>query len=350
MGLPTLYRYILREIFNTFCAILLILLTIILSFRLSRFLTLASEGSLDLDAVWKLIALQSIYLGCIIIPIAFVIAVVMVFSRLYNEQEMSAILSSGIAQKHLHFIILTFSIPLSIALLIANLYLIPHIHQQTAFLRSEAQQQASITQLNAQRFQNLSAEITLHTGTLQQNLYQDFFIAQEKPQNNLLIFAETGDIQRQTGEHFLILNNGIRLAWQDLYFPETVQYTQFEKAQLHIPIPENQTNLRTRAIATKELNQSAEHQGEWQMRINPALALLCFSLALPFIARTTPRSGRQNKTIPAFLLFAIYLNLLELAAKAVKKGDIWIYPGSYTLHLILIILTILYALKIKKTL
>ncbi|SUO95988.1 LPS export ABC transporter permease LptF [Suttonella ornithocola] len=348
MGLPILYRYIIREISAYFFAIIFILLTIILSFRLSRLLSTAVAGDISLTAVWKLIGLQAINMLIILMPIALILSIMMTLSRLYRDYEMSALFAGGIGRNHLQKIILFLSVPIAIILLTLTLFLLPEIQTKSTLLRTQAKQQASFALFIPNSFRRMDDGTVIHTGNIENNIYQHFFIAQHQKEQYSVIFAKTGQIDEYQKENYLYLNHGVRASWDKNKDPKQSDYTQFASAELHLPSSEEtKIDERVRNLSTDKLNNSAEHQAELQSRLNPALAMIIFALCLPMLAHRTPRSQKSQRLLPAFLLFALYINLLDIVVKSIAKGSLAIFPGSFIVHGMVLIAIVFWWIKTR---
>lgn len=346
--MPILYKYIAKEIFALFVAIILVLLGIILSFRLVRLLSAAVAGDMSLASLWKLIGLQALNMMIILMPVALILAAVMTLGRLYRDQEMAAAFACGVGLPTVQKIILVPTIPIAAAILSLTLIYLPDIYAQSSLLRSQARQEAGIALLSAESFRRVDNSTTVHTGENTDNGgYANFFIAQNNPQNSSAVFAQMGRISQNGKNHFLDLSEGIRVEWDKDLNPKTASYTEFDKASLHLPTTEAKTDEKLRNIPTKKLNNSVAHRAELQNRLNAALAVIIFSFAIPLIAHTPPRK-RSQKMLPAFLLFALYINLLDLTVKAVAKGKIPVNIGCYALHLTVFVIILLFWLRTRR--
>ena len=329
--MPIFYRYLLRETGSVFLATCTILLAVIVSFRLSSLLGRAATGNMELSAVWQLIGLQSVDFLTTIAPLAFVLASVMTLGRLYSDHEISALYAGGVGRGHLCRAFVWLALPIAAVLLYITLYFLPGIYSQQEVIRNKAQQEAGMLLFAGNTFRQLDHGLVVHTRELEQGRLQGFFIAQNRDTEVSAIFAEQGELAGGD-KRVLHLQNGIRLAWQNDDTPFNPVYTAFQSASLQLPNNQIAASDRLRNLPTAALTRSAEHLGEWQTRLNPALALLIFTAALPFFVRNKPRQGRFQNILPAFLIFALYINLLELAVVAVKKGQIPALPGSLWVH------------------
>ncbi|MCB1814701.1 MAG: LptF/LptG family permease, partial [Candidatus Competibacteraceae bacterium] len=74
-------RYLLREVALTFSATVTVLLAMVLSYRLARYLSQATQGLLAQDAIWSLLGLQAVRFLVILIPLASLIAIMLALGR-----------------------------------------------------------------------------------------------------------------------------------------------------------------------------------------------------------------------------------------------------------------------------
>ena len=333
--MPILYRYLIRETLAVFLATNLILLAILLSFRLSTLLA-AAAGNMALSAVWMLIGLQAVRFLVILMPLAFVLAAVMTLGRLYRDHEISAALACGIAPRHQTRALLLCAIPIGLLLLALSMSVLPRVYRSQDALRQQAQQEAGMILFTPNTFRRLDDGTIVHTGAIEGGQLRDFFIARDEPDGgHSIILAERGEMQGDEQQRHLLLHDGRRLAWNATHDPAHTTLFTYQHADLRLPGANTlaaANDNRLRNLATSELGTSPEHLGEWQSRSNPAVALLIYALALPLLARSQPRQGRYQKIVPAFIAFALYINLLDLITIAIRKQQIPPLPGSYWLH------------------
>ena len=320
--MPILYRYLIRETLAVFLATNLILLAILLSFRLSTLLAAAAAGNMALSAVWMLIGLQAVRFLVILMPLAFVLAAVMTLGRLYRDHEISAALACGI--------------PIGLLLLTLSMSVLPRVYRGQEALRQQAQQEAGIILFTPNTYRRLDDGTIVHTGAIEGGQLRDFLIARDEPDGgHSLILADYGEMQGDEQQRHLLLHDGRRLAWNADHDPAHTTLFTYQDADLRLPganaLAASSDN-RLRNLPTSELGSSPEHLSEWQSRSNPAVALFIYALALPLLARSQPRQGRYQKIVPAFIAFALYINLLDLITIAIRKHQIPPLPGSYWLH------------------
>lgn len=332
MPFPIFYRYMMREISALFLAITMILLTIIISFRFSSLLSRALDGSVSLAAIGQLLIFQTANIVVILLPVAFILASVMTLSRLYGDCEINALFAGGCSKKHLMQPILYLVLPLAVILVINTLYLLPHVFERWDQLMAQSRQEALYSFFTPNQFQHLNAHNTLYTGDKINNGFQPFIIIQNNNNEYSILWSKRGEIQKNQPEHFLHLTQGNRAAWRDDFQPQNCLFSQFTHGSLHLSQSPPSAQQRLRSIATGALNQSLAHRAEFQKRLNPALAVVIFSFAVPLLAHTRPRQGRYQRLLPAFILFGIYINLLDIALKMFSRGQIPFLIGGWGIH------------------
>ena len=224
---------------------------------------------------------------------------------------------------------------------------LPRVYRGQEALRQQAQQEAGMILFTPNTYRRLDDGTIVHTGAIEGGQLRDFFIARDEPDGgHSLILAANGEMQGDEQQRHLLLHDGRRLAWNADHDPAHTTLFTYQHADLRLPGANTlaaSSDNRLRNLPTSELGTSPEHLSEWQSRSNPAVALLIYALALPLLARSQPRQGRYQKIVPAFIAFALYINLLDLITIAIRKQQIPPLPGSYWLHgAVLILILILW--------
>lgn len=344
-----LHRYIARETLRIFLATSLILLAIIVSFRLSSLLSSAAAGDLSLSAVWLMIALMSVRFLLTLMPVALIIAITLTLGRLYNEQELYAAFACGVSRGHVRAALLLITLPLALAMTLGNIYLLPYISAQQDSVRDQAQQEAAMLLFQPNQFRRLDDGSVVYTERVNGGALGGFFIYRgEQQAAPSVIVAPDGALSVESGERYLHLHDGFRVTWDATLDPEQSDFTTFSHATLRLPEQTVVARGRLRNLPTHQLDARPAHVAELQNRLNPTFALLLFVWLMPLLTQTAPRSGRYQRLIPIFVLFAVYLNALEFTSKAVEKSAIGPWPGSFWLHIVFASVLLLVWLTYKK--
>ncbi|WP_435949983.1 LPS export ABC transporter permease LptF [Psychrobacter sp. DM8] len=87
-----------RQVASTTALVLGFLMVMMLGGRLIRYFGIAAEGGLDVSLLFTIIGYNLPYFLELILPLAFFIALMLVFGRLYVDQEMAVINASGVSR------------------------------------------------------------------------------------------------------------------------------------------------------------------------------------------------------------------------------------------------------------
>lgn len=337
MRLPIVYLYLIRETASLFFAILSILMAIILGFRLSNLLGRAISGNIGLDAVWRLLGFRAIDIVMILAPVACILAAVMTLSRLYHDQEISALHAGGIGRSHLIRALFSFTVPLAAVILFVSLFVLPRIAALRQAVLDQARQEASYALLDANSFRRLDDGTVIYSGEQKGDTFARLMIfqhdrTQHQARRSMILSASGHFARASDGQRFLKLDDGVRLAWTDDNAGENASYATFAHARVLLPNDAGEGKIKREGIPTLALTRRAADLGELQRRFNPALALLVFTFCIPLLAHSGPRQGRLQRLLPAFIAFAVYINVLDSFVKAIDRGRLPVWPGSLSVH------------------
>ena len=87
-------RYILKEILLTWFAVMLVLMIVVTSIEMVHFLKWFLQGELTTNTVIPLFINSQMKFIVLLIPISLFLGVLLAFSRLYMDSEMTAMIST----------------------------------------------------------------------------------------------------------------------------------------------------------------------------------------------------------------------------------------------------------------
>lgn len=379
-----LRRYMTRQVASTTALVLGFLVVMMLGGRLIRYFGIAAEGRLDISLLFTIIGYNLPYFLELILPLAFFIALMLVFGRLYVDQEMAVINASGVSRGRLARLMT----PLILALFVGEAAL-SIVGKPWGVRSSEAvwQQQALTSAFDLIRPNEFisSGNYHLYVGSLSDDKkkLQDVILIQSEPapkgntgksadMNNTIdqetadqmgisdmpkdiINRDAKDISKDTitlakrAEQVNTGNSGVTQL--DLFQGRryevgagSLKYNQVAFDRYRITLTESsqdvitEDNIETQPIgplwqaATGDAQTSTNNalraaQGELGYRLAlPWLMIIAPMLAVP-LAQVRPRQGRWLRLFPSILLFvSCALGIISLK-NAVSKGSIsvWAY-------------------------
>ena len=103
-----LRRYMTRQVASTTALVLGFLLVLLLGGRMIRYFGIAAEGRLDVGLLFAIIGYNLPYFLELVLPLSFFLGLMLVFGRLYVDQEMAVLNGSGISRGRLARLMIPF--------------------------------------------------------------------------------------------------------------------------------------------------------------------------------------------------------------------------------------------------
>ncbi len=340
-------RYIFKEIANSFAATLLILTLIIVGNTFVRLLSDASNGSLPVDLISDLLGYNSLKQLIRLIPVALLIGMMLAFSRLYRDSEMSALQAAGVGPRQFYRAIYSFVLPLTALMAVLILVVSPWLESQDYTIRRELKARPEAAGIPPGEFVSAGSAEQNYTALSESidpshTVMQRFFVRLKDESNEVLIWADSAllFIDSMTGERVLQIHKGYRYETDTQTGVMTV--VQFKEHSLRIPLRVAGLHEDVDATSTLDLmgKTDAASQTELQWRASiilsaPILALLAFPLSY-----TPPRAGRYSKIAVAILIYALYANVLATLRGMMERGSFPLIPGLWWVHLVMIALSL----------
>ncbi len=342
----TLNRYFSKELSLTFIAVSGVLLLVIASKSFVSLLGRVMDGKLPADVVLTLLGLGILNSAILLIPFALLIALMLTLGRLYRDSEIYAIKASGIGTSGLLKNTSLLVIPIVIALIYLSLFSGPWAATQVEKLKIQARAKADLFVLTPGRFiesKHGNWVVFVEDFDKETSQAKNIFIF-DKQKNQVAIETAETAVQENVldlGGDSLILKQGQRYEGT----PGEGGFTVLNFGQHAIRVPDVNSEIDKNDAEfklSKELfvSDRAEDHAELQWRLSvPIAAILLVLLAFP-LSVTSPRQGRFAKLGIVIVIYLIYSNLLILAESWVAAGKLPVYPGVYSVHLVMLIFVV----------
>lgn len=364
----------ISQVLITTCLLLGFLVLILLGGRLIRYFGMAAEGGLQLKLLFGLIGYNLPYFLELILPLAFFIALMLVFGRLYADSEMAVLMAGGVSRSYLGWLLL----PLLVVLFIFEAYLSLIAKPWGVRASDRLWQEQSLSQvfdlIRPEQFVG-SGEYSVYVGEIgaKRAYLSDVIIIKSAPSlpidmpshlsatdtanathsptpnvntdvnknvnhSDMLIFAQRAtQATDDDGVLYLDLYDGKRyelnsmsLAYNDIGFAH--YRVRFDGGRVRELSDKIQGRPLDKLFADNDMASRAELSYRFSL---PFLMVLALFVALP-LAKTDPRQGRWGRLMVAifvFLLITLGLVFLKQIMTKYHLG-IWAYP-SYLLVMFL---------------
>lgn len=346
-----LFRYLFVEMSKTFAAVLITLLLIIMSGRFVKYLAQVAEGDFPVELLFQIMLYRLPNFLELIVPLAFFIAILLSYGRLYVDSEMTVMQACGFSRRRLLLYTLIPASLVAVLVVFTSTVLSPAGVNAYKNLLADSKGAAQYTAVLEGRFrQNERSGQVAYVERLRREAggsMEGLFIAvpsDEDSQRIEIMTAERGRFvdDKASGDRYLVLQNGRRYEGS----PGRADYQRSQFGELRQWLPDaveessrgdidamNNTALK----ASDSLKAVAALQWRWSLGALVIISSL-FALAL---SETDHRRGRYSKMFPAFLLFMSYLVMLNAARDAVSNGSLPATPGLWLVHGLALVLGML---------
>ena len=344
-----LQKYILREWFWTALAVSVLLVVVLLGAYLSDMLKDIAGGRIPAGLIGIQLLLHMPESMGNILPLAGFVAVMWVLGRLYRDQEMAVMRSSGFGWQNLLRPLLSLVIPLALTLLLLGLSIAPMASRAAEEQLEKAFRSAAVWGLQAGKFHVLQqGDLILYAEAIAEDgsTLKNIFIKQRRDDREQVWVAQQGRywMDEDTGDRYLVLENGkvtdIAPGQLDL------RVLNFTRNDLRLPEPEfrNRASSDIDSVASAELliKGDVESIAELQWRLSPAISVIVLCLLAIPLAHSEPREGRGVRVVLGILIYILYGNLLYLCRSWVIEGVIPTYIGMWWVHVVFLIISFLW--------
>lgn len=322
------------------------LFLILISGQLVSLYTQAASGAMPVDTILIVLGLKSLSNLAIVLPLAYYLAVLLAFSRLYRDNEMAVLAACGIGQARLLSPVLRVTLLFTLLIGSLTLYASPWALDKSRQLVQQSEARTDIKALGTGKFRETpSGEGVIYIEENKDDVdkLKTVFIQQQKGRSSSIISSSSGYqlTDEKTGIRYLILENGYRYDGQPGEGDFVV--TQFKKHGIRLTDQELlSAERRHKEMSTKELwKRWRRHDiAEFQWRISTVLlGIILAVLALP-LSKTSARQGRYTKVGLALLIYIIYTNLLNASRVWVERGEIPYTIGLWWVHGVMLLIAI----------
>jgi lipopolysaccharide export system permease protein len=351
-----LTRYVVRESVLATLGVAITLLLIMLANLLARVLAQAADGSLPTSLIPALMGFNAVKLLIYVLPVGLFIGLMFALGRMSRDSELTVLRSCGFSLSHLSRAVLWLAIPVSALTASISLVIYPGLqHVQTQMLQSARSAQIG-DQLPVGRFiEDPSGKAVLYVGSKVKEGYADIFAfnaplkklppatqtntpasapeasnAGQKPGVEMAPFGMlTHDDQ---GHRYVVLSQGRRI--QGVAGESDWTVIDYQTHELLVPGADRPIASAENQKSSLDLLRSPlpGDQAEFYYRVSQALSVLILALLAVPLAQSRPRSGRYGRLVWAFLIYAIYFNVIAMTQNFIKTGDLSLLQGLGISH------------------
>jgi len=355
-----LARYFAREILQTTFAVTLILLLIFLSGRFAGYLADAASGKISAEVIAYLLLYRAPSILQRILPLGLFLGILLVFGRMYVENEITALHSAGISVVRLLVLSSLAVVPVAALTGWLAIYVSPEGFQRAEQLLNGERKRSDLELIEPGKFLDLRAwRGVLYTGDIGEDrqTMEDVFAVEQHSDGAWTIFRSARGSQRydeNQDARYTTLNDGVRYSLR----PGEVsgERLRFSALTQHMSPSNNVHDVRklkedalSLSYLLKEIKSPSLEAPAWrwtliatvQWRFSLIVLVLSVAVLAVAMSRTTPRQGRYIKLLPAMLLYFAYMTTLDTFRLKIGEGDIGVMPGMLTAHILFLAVALL---------
>ena len=334
-------RYIFREVAQTWAAVTVVLLFILLTNQFAQVLGDVAKGRLPKDAVFQVIALTGLQYLTIVVPIGLFLSIMLALGRLYRDSEMPAMMACRVGPGRIYRPLMWLIVPLALGVGWLAMDIGPKALTAVDRIGIVAKRQADLASIEPGKFTAGSegtvvyAERVIGPGSV-----ENVFLQRRTETGGVeVVVAERGEqvTSEDADTRYFVLHNGRRYEGM----PGTSDFRVMEFVEHGIPyrLPNiSEPNERPRAMSTLDLlkSRSTDNVAELQWRISVPLATLILGILAVPLSRSQPRQGRYGRLAIGLLVFIIYFNLLSAGKAWVEQEAVPTAVGMWWVHAIML--------------
>ncbi|HNI36663.1 MAG TPA: LPS export ABC transporter permease LptF [Pseudomonadales bacterium] len=355
-----LARYFAREILQTTFAVTLILLLIFLSGKFAKYLADAASGKISAEIIAYLLLYRAPSILQRILPLGLFLGILLVFGRMYVENEITAMHTAGIGVVKLLLLTSLAVVPVAVITGWLALYVSPEGFQRAEQLLNGEKKRSDLDLVEPGKFLDLRTwRGVLYTGNISDDrkMMEDVFAVEQHNDGAWTIFRSSYGSQyydELLDARYTTLNDGVRytlrpgeIGGERLRFsalkqhmkPSNVEYDVRRLKEDTLPLPYLFKEIDSPSLSIPNWRLALIATIQW--RFSLVLLVLLVTVLAVAMSRTTPRQGRYVKLLPAMLLYFAYMTALDILRRKMSEGDINIAPGMLTVHVLFLAVAIL---------
>ena len=330
-------KYLYKELFATFFAVLSVLLLITFGTEATKLLAVAVEGAIPSTVIMQVLLYKIPPALEVILPLVALLSVMLAVGRLYQDQEMVVLQSCGIATSFFQKRVFWFLVPLAFLTAWVSLVVTPWSYEQERKLIMEAQTTSPLAALVPGKFNPLpNGEGIFYTRSIKSNGdLESVWVRLNTDERDILLMAPKGKFEWINGKLVLVLLNG--RSYEGLKKGDDFTVREFDRFEGFLPeIQSTSTAQQVFEIPTSTLWQSdkPEHEALLQWRIVTPFSILVLGLLGLKMSKSGPREGRFAKVFFALVLYVIYNQLLVTFRESISNEALSPWVGLWPIPVV----------------
>lgn len=330
-------RTLLSEFAASAAAVISILLIVVVSAQIIRFLRVATSSFIPGEGILALVGFTVLAALPVILGGGLFVAVLLTLTRSYRDSEMVVWFASGLSLTAWIRPVFTFALPAVVVIAILTFFLYPwaaaRLDQYQRQL--ESRDETALVQEGVFQESKRADWVYFVEGLdVESGSVRNVFVYSKLREGAATMMAERGRIDvHPNGDRFLVLLNGRR--YQGTPGAPEYQIMDFEQVSLRIEPAEVRRAIspaKTRSTGELLEQRTPVNTAELVYRVGlPLSALVLVLLAIP-LSFVNPRVGRSFNLLAAVFLYFVYTNCIAVSESLVATGKLSPWLAVVAVH------------------
>ncbi len=326
-----------HELISSAGGVFVILVGIIIAQRAGNLIRLAARGILPNDAINTLLGFSMVRYMPMILSLTIFLAVLLTLTRWHRDSEMVVWFSSGLGLNKWIKPILTFAVPVIVAISLLSFWVMPWAVEKVEDYRVQLKSRDDLSSINPGVFkESRNGERIYFIESFDElgNVVKNIFVQTTQHQKTGVIVASQGSREKaQNGDDFLVMEKGRR--YEAKPNSAEVSTTEFERYAIRVETKEvarepNDADAKSTEELLSTTSSADKAELQWRLAI-PISALILVLLAIP-LSFVDPRAGRSLNLIFALMIYVIYNNILSIFQAWITQGRLNANIGLWPVH------------------
>jgi len=274
-----------------------------------------------------------------LLPVVLYLSVLLGLSRLYRDQEITALIACGVAPLTMRRSVLGFAAVAAVLIGALSFSARPWAATRFESVKHRAEASVEIGRMSPGRFYEVHGDreqVMFAEGHAADRAVMRGLFVQQRQDDRISIFLSERAIEHRDEEQrfrILRMQDGRRY---DLDMDGGAQaITSYHEFEIRTPLddlPEETSDEEAQSSIALIASTGAAERAELQWRLAmPISALLLVGVAVP-LSRVEPRQGKYAKVLVAIAIYMAYRHLLGMAKNWVADGAMGAVPGFMAIH------------------
>ncbi len=331
-----LRRYLVREAFIAFAAVLATLMLVVVAARFANYLAAAAEGQIGRAFILELVALKCIDALTPLLPASVFAGLLLALGRFDRDHEIVAMLAGGLGRGALAGAMLCLGLGFAAAAGALSLVAAPWVSERYQSLKAHARDSADLSQIVAERFMHFGhTDPVFYVERLSggnRSMEKVFMHTSQGGEDEVILAPNARYVSREDGR-FVVLEAGRRYVgtpgrgdWSSTRFTRYTVRIRETQTRTSADRADTMSTARLWEAGTSDRVASAELQ--WRLS-QPVLTLVLASIAVTLSGTSR---GRFDRLLLGTACYLAYLGLVLGATGAIQSGDLPARIGVWPIH------------------